>query len=368
MDNSAGCGAFIDVMKYFNVKKIMADIDPISCKYLKELNEVETIMCDNSLLNVSREKYEIKDFEKLIIIGNPPYNDVTSKSKKKIKKENQINADLDLLSRDLGVTFLKSYNKLNAEYICVLHPLSYLIKETNFNSLKEFKENYKLIKGTIFSSEQFYGTKKTNFPIIVALYKKEKNGMSYEDILNFEFEIKDDNRILKPILIHNTDKIIRKYPPKKNENKTSDIGIYFYTFRDINSLKTSKSFIYVSDEEENKNVIVNKNEFYKYCYLNIFKSFFNSNYIFGNFSPIYEKEVLNSDNKFIKQCIIYSIKTNKDLQKSFSKSGKLNEILSYYKINYNEIENENLFILEQIFATYFRELQVKLLKENKNEF
>ena len=124
----------------------------------------------------------------------------------------------------------------------------------------------------------------------------------------------------------------------------------------------------MSDEEENKNVIVNKNEFYKYCYLNIFKSFFNSNYIFGNFSPIYEKEVLNSDNKFIKQCIIYSIKTNKDLQKSFSKSGKLNEILSYYKINYNEIENENLFILEQIFVAYFRELQVKLLKDNKNDF
>lgn len=40
--------------------------------------------------------------------------------------------DEDLFDRDLGVSFLKSYNKLKADVICILHLLSYLIKKTNF--------------------------------------------------------------------------------------------------------------------------------------------------------------------------------------------------------------------------------------------
>ena len=48
---------------------------------------------------------------------------------------------------------MKAFAKLN-QSICILHPLSYLIKNSNFNSLKQFTEKYKLIK-IPFSSSLF---------------------------------------------------------------------------------------------------------------------------------------------------------------------------------------------------------------------
>ncbi|CAJ0629637.1 359_t:CDS:2 [Entrophospora sp. SA101] len=93
-------------------------------------------------------EYGIKDNQKLIIIGNPPYNDTTSLKAEKIKEnaQNILPIDPQIKSRDLGISFLRSYYQLKADYVCVLHPLSYLVKETNFNSLKEFKDNYCLLK------------------------------------------------------------------------------------------------------------------------------------------------------------------------------------------------------------------------------
>lgn len=368
MDNSAGCGAFADAMNNFNIKSIMADIDPLACSFLKKATEVQNILCDNSLLNISRSKYMLKDSDKLIIIGNPPYNDFTSKSKKKLKKDSKLDVDEDVKSRDLGVSFLKSYNKLEANYVCILHPLSYLIKESNFKNLKDFRKNYKLIKGTIFSSSLFYGTKKTSFPILVALYERNEMGMEYEDILNFNFKLKDEKINLLPSRVLTTDKKIRKYPPKKSEIPISDIGVYFYTFRDINSLKTSKSFINVDNEHNNKHVVVNIKDFYKYCYLNVFKDFFEPDYIFGNFSPIYEEEVLKPRNKLIKNCIIYSIRKNKDLIKSLNNSGKKTDILKFYEVSEEEFNLVKLENLENQFKKYFDKLKKEVLTEEKYEF
>jgi len=86
--------------------------------------------------------FNISSNDELIIIWNPPYNDTTSIIRSNIKNNN-LKMDIDIKTRDYGISFLLSYNKLNADIICVLHPLSYLIKKLNFNLLKDFtKWNY----------------------------------------------------------------------------------------------------------------------------------------------------------------------------------------------------------------------------------
>ncbi|EEU7446726.1 adenine methyltransferase, partial [Campylobacter jejuni] len=136
----------------------------------------KSIKIINALVNPNRKNYDIKNNEKLIIVGNPPYNDKTSKSKKHLKEINY-EVDDELKHRDIGISFLKSYVKLNPDYICILHPLSYLIKQQNFKSLKEFKDNYILKDGIIISSKYF--TKGSEFPIIIGFYEKGQMDFEY---------------------------------------------------------------------------------------------------------------------------------------------------------------------------------------------
>jgi len=59
--------------------------------------------------------------------------------------------------------------------------------------------------------------------------------MSFDYIKNFKFEILDDSdKFFKLNNFQFIDDYVRKYQPKKNEDKISDIGIYFYPLRDIN--------------------------------------------------------------------------------------------------------------------------------------
>ena len=91
------------------------------------------------------------------------------------------------------MSFLLSYDKLQTDFVCVLHPLSYLIKKANFALLSKFAENYKLIDGIIISSHEFSDTSRgMAFPILIALYKRDRDGMNYDYIQNYQFKIKDD--------------------------------------------------------------------------------------------------------------------------------------------------------------------------------
>ena len=99
------------------------------------------------------------DYEKddLIIIGNPPYNDTSSINKRystkaKSKRDPE---DPDIHCRDIGRSFLEAYAKLSPRYICVLHPLSFLIKRVNFQSMKYLNSNYVLEDAIIFKSSLF---------------------------------------------------------------------------------------------------------------------------------------------------------------------------------------------------------------------
>ena len=312
IDTSCGYGSFLTPKQKFK-KIIGSDIDKEAIEYCKtNLNNVE-LFNHNSLLNVSREQYNLSKNENIIIIGNPPYNDTTSQSHKSIKNNNDIiEIDKDLKKRDLGISFLLSYQKLYADYICVLHPLSYLIKETNFNYLKDFfKKNiintpYKLIDCSIISSSNFALTsKKSQFPIIIALYKKDTQGTTYEDIKNFKFKIG------KKILCLNNFEYISKYIdkyPNKNKVLKNDVIAKFYTLRDINSLKRSATFI---ENDISNTVYITKDNFKYYCYIDVFKEYCDKiPYYMGNL------DIIINNNEFLKisdSFIQYSLNKHKFL-------------------------------------------------------
>lgn len=216
--------------------------------------------------------------DKIIIVSNPPYNDTTSQINNYIKNIKHL-CDDDIQSRDLGISFLLSYNKLKADYICVLHPLSYIIKRTNFKSLNNFFKNYIIKDSIIVNSNVFSTTSRiTNFPIIIALYERNQLGMNYDNILNYKFRTYEGNtfEIGKYDIIDN---YIPKYPNHKKIKPHETIA-KFWTLRDINALKRRRTFV---EKETNNTIRVTKDNFHYYCYIDIFKDYISHiPYNFGN--------------------------------------------------------------------------------------
>ncbi|MBE0449042.1 MAG: N-6 DNA methylase, partial [Actinobacteria bacterium] len=267
-DSAGGCGAFLVNYESYNYR--IADYDKEACGTLVNRFDKNNVFCTNSLVGVKREKFIIPESSYLIMVGNPPYNDTTSEFKKGEKGENQ--CDPDLFDRDIGISFLRSYYKLRADLVCVLHPLAYLIKETNFNRLREFKDHYRLKTGDIFSSDIFLGTGLTKFPILIALYEKSNRGMTFDYILSCRFNLLERARTFVLADYKTTDGYIEKYPPRKNAPKISPIGLYYYSFRDFNSLKRNASFI---AKQIPNAIVVTVENFYKYSYLYALKRLFN---------------------------------------------------------------------------------------------
>lgn len=321
-DSAGGCGAFLFGIKQCDYR--IADCDLNACKFLKQHFEQQNVFHTNSLIEVNRAKYFISSSAFLIMIGNPPYNDITSEFKNGAKGQNI--CDEDLYDRDIGVSFLKSYHKLNADVVCVLHPLSYLIKEANFKRLCDFKDNYKLIRGEIFSSALFHGTGTGKFPILVSLYEKNADGMTFEDIRNFRFNILDNDKTFVLSNFKTTDGYINKYPPRKNDVQKSPIGLYYYTFRDINSLKKNASF---RTKEHPNGIVVTLENFYKYSYLYSLKSLFNPEdaWLYGNLSPLVHIEDVQQNKELY---VSYAIKTNKVLREM--DNSILKKIAEFYKV------------------------------------
>jgi hypothetical protein len=265
IDTSCGYGNFL---QYNDFKCIGSDIDSKAIEIAKNYNPHISLFNYNSLYNISRFSYKLKEQDKIIIVGNPPYNDKTSIIKNNIKSLS-MSIDEDLKARDLGISFLLSYNKLQADFVCVLHPLSYLIKKSNFNLLGEFKNNYKLIDSIIVSSNQFDNTSKNIFfPIIIGFYKKDNIGMDYNFIENYLFKTLEGNSFkLKDF--DNIGNYISKYPNQKSIKKDDAIA-FFWTMRDINALKRSKTYV----NSINYNTIyITKDTLEYYCYVDIFKKY-----------------------------------------------------------------------------------------------
>jgi len=223
------------------VKLSLVTNDPIAVNVLRLLG-YKNVEIDNSLLNVHRKKYKLKDADHLIVIGNPPYNDTTSKNKKSGRNAKQ----------------------------------------------------------------------KTPFPIVAALYLRNSEGMRYEYIYNFEFDIlnSDDKYILKNY--ETIDGYIRKYPPtQKDKNLKSDIGLYMHNIRDTNSLITNG---YLTEKfDPSRYITINFNDLYKYAYLNCMRRYFLKDFKFGNLSPIVNKSGLEKDEYLQDLCIIDTICNNQKL-------------------------------------------------------
>ena len=331
LDSSCGYGSFL-AKKNIAKRLVGIDIDEKAIAEAKKIiNDVDFIR-QNSLANVCRKNLAIENNEKLIAIGNPPYNDTTSiirNSIKDVSVQNKI--DSDIKTRDLGMSFLLSYNKLQADYICVLHPLSYLIKKANFALLSKFAKNYKLIDGIIISSHEFSDTSRgMAFPILVALYKKDQNGMTYDYIQNYQFKVKDDGlfRLKDFDTIVN---YVQKYPNKKYLNKNDKPVAKFWTLRDINALKRNRTFI---DSDTYNTVYVLMEKLPYYCYIDVFKQYADKMpYFIGNCDVIIDNEKFSK----IKECFIaQSVHTNPILKNRFK---------------FREIPNAKLKI-----DNYFREL------------
>ncbi|OQA96058.1 MAG: hypothetical protein BWY23_02210 [Spirochaetes bacterium ADurb.Bin218] len=327
LDSSCGYGNFFD----YNISCIKKanDIDIVACNQTKNNFPQIEVYNKNALFNVNRKIFDISDNDELIIIGNPPYNDTTSIIRNEIKRY-PIEIDSDIKTRDLGMSFLLSYAKLNAEIVCVLHPLSYLIKKSNFNLLKNFTANYKLIDGVIIDSGTFKETSKgISFPIIIALYIKDIRGMDYNYILNYKFTTIDK----KSFSLNDFDFIsnyIDKYPIKNV--KHNDTDILFWTMRDINALKRNRTFM---GEFGCNTIIVDKNKLDYYIYVDVFKQFsYLIPYYFGNLEVFINNELFNKyKDYFIYECVMRNNFLEKHI--SFNKNislQKANEvIIDYFK-------------------------------------
>jgi hypothetical protein len=329
-DSAGGCGAFLVHVNGNDYR--IADKDTEACAFLKRRFDKDKIFHTNSLIEVNRGKYAIPSSAFLIMVGNPPYNDTTSEFKNGRKGKNI--CDENLYDRDLGVSFLKSYYKLNADIVCVLHPLSYLIKEANFKRLRVFKDSYKLVKGEIFSSALFHGTGLIKFPILIALYEENLWGMTFNYIKQFQFDVLGNNKKFILSNYKTTDGYIDKYPPRKYDIKKSPIGLYYYTFRDFNSLKKNASFF---TKEHPNGIVVTVENFYNYAYLHSLKSLFKPEnaWLYGNLSPLVNIEGLEKDKKLY---VLYALKTHPIFKE---REGLVKKIADFYKIDSNDFKDVN---------------------------
>jgi hypothetical protein len=331
LDSSCGYGSFL-AKKDIAKRLIGADVDEKAISEAKKRIINVDLVCQNSLINVCRKNLTIENNEKIIVIGNPPYNDTTSIIRNSIKDVNvQNKIDSDIKTRDLGMSFLLSYDKLQADYVCVLHPLSYLIKKANFALLSRFAKKYRLIDGTIISSHEFSDTSRgMAFPILIALYKRDQDGMTYDHIQDYQFKLKDDGlfRLKDFDTIVN---YVQKYPNKKYLNKNDKPVAKFWTLRDINALKRNRTFI---DSDTYNTVYILMEKLPYYCYIDVFKQYADRMpYFIGNCDVIIDNKKFNE----IKECFIaQSVHTNPILKNRFK---------------FREIPNAKLKI-----ENYFKEL------------
>ena len=332
-DFGSGYGAFAKKFENKGKRFFGTEFDKLSIEFLHQEFPNVIFYEENSLLDISRVKYEINEEDELIVVGNPPYNDITSIYKK--GEKGILNCDDDVISRDFGISFMKAYNKLNAKYICILHPLAYLIKKTNFNSLGSFRNNYKLLSATVFSSQEFESIKKTNaeFPVIAALYERNNMGMEFDDIKKFQFDIYNSNKKFCLNEIMTIDGYVEKYPKKDSKMK-----LQFYTLRDMNALMRNAGFV---EERSHNGLDVDIDNIYQYAWLFFLKSNFSpleNKFLYGNLSPLYTKKM---EEDVFKQIVVsYAYNNCSLVSKYISKDEiekKYGEIMDDYSILYDEL-------------------------------
>ena len=308
---------------------IGSDIDETAINIARKNNDKIRFFQTNALCNVSRAKFGIPEQSHLIVVGNPPYNDRTSLLRHSIKNVN-FDIDEDIASRDLGISFLRSYNKLEAALICVLHPLSYLIKPTNFRLLKEFTANYRLIDGLLVSSGEFpESAKHTPFPIVLALYQRDAQGMTDSFIRSFRFRVTGKNGFcLNDFDYINT--YLDKYP-KKHRPRYED-SLFFWTMRDINALKRNRTFV---ESYSANTIVLDKRKLDYYAYVDVFKrNLHRLPFYFGNCDVLIDNELFREYKPaFISDTVRHHAFLKKHFQiKPIAKQQVASELDTYFEL------------------------------------
>ena len=279
-DLSCGYGAFfalgeIDGLR--DCRYVGNDVDAEAVTQAKSCFPNVEMSVENALADVARPKLGIGEDEKLVVVGNPPYNDVTSQANQNIKT-NVVSIDADIRTRDLGMSSLLAYDKLRADFVAVLHPLSYLIKKANFAATRKFFANYMLLEHVVFPSSEFAGTSKaSSFPVIVALYRRTPaRGLTFDAVRKTRFQTTTGETFSLDGFDYVTDEI-DKYPG----GQRYEPEILFYTMRDINALRRSRTFI----RERIPNAVdVDPAKLAYYCYVDCFKRYAEVPYYLGNFN------------------------------------------------------------------------------------
>lgn len=289
-DLSCGYGAFFELSSNANFagcRFVGNDIDEEAVSAAQKMFPRTEFTVQNTLHDVTRGKFLLGEGERIVIVGNPPYNDVTSQINQRIKT-GDVTMDADIKTRDLGMSSLLAYDKLKADYVAVLHPLSYLIKKANFKATARFFANYEMLEHVVFSSQEFAGTSKTTgFPVIVALYRRaEGRGLTYQAVQNIRFRTTEGDSFVLSSFDYVADHV-KKYPHKDRYEPE----VLFYTMRDINALKRSRTFI----KERIANAVdVAPEQLSYYCYIDCFKRYAQVPYWMGNFDvPFIENEFAN---------------------------------------------------------------------------
>lgn len=272
LDNACGYGGFLCLR---DRDIVGCDIDEKAAARARMLHPHATVFCADSLRNVSRKQFNIGADSPLVVVGNPPFNDKTSQIRRDIKTA-ETRADADIATRDTGISFMRAFDKLRADIVCVLHPLSYLIKRANFSLLGNFAKNYALRDASVINSADFPGNSRhISFPLTAALYVRDDAGMRYETIRRFRFRTAradfalDDFQYLGDFA--------RKYPRRREESDLD--GIAFYPMRDINALRRNRTFLF----SQSGGVFMNREQLRYYIYADVFKQYARRlPYYFGN--------------------------------------------------------------------------------------
>jgi len=313
-DPACGYGVFLKEKTL--ARKVGNDIDLEALKVAKTQVPDATLFSLNALLFYKRKHYEIGEGEKLIIIGNPPYNDTTSQAKKRLKGLS-FEVSSEIKSRDVGISFLRAFYHLRADYVCILHPLSYLIKRANFRLLREFKDSYRLLDAVIISSREFnFTSRASEFPIAIALYKRDERGMDFSFVENYPFETIDGKRF-KLSDFDYIGEYLQKYP--KRGEKLEGEKLLFYTLRDVNALKRNKTFL----EKPTANAVkIDIRQLDYYVYVDVFKDFINRvPYYFGNLDIPLKDSLFKSYKDFF---ISYALRKRTFLKRFYPKHEILN--------------------------------------------
>jgi hypothetical protein len=312
LDPAAGTGNL--TLQFPTHRTVNCDIDVGSVAILQELG-CEHVIHGNSLVDVSRGKFQLSASEPLVLGMNPPFNNQTSMHHRDLKEGHVQACDPSLKCRDLAGSFLKLGVELEAKGMVVIHPFSVLSKATNFEGLGSFTEKFRLSQGVLVSSAEF-GLKGTPFAVLIGTYLP--GSMTYEDVRQMELpiyrnvhgDLLHEGEFLKLAHAHpKTGKLIRSSPPTKEMPQDSEIGLHIFNFRDINNVMSSAGF---TTAKSSSTIPIQMSNLGHYAYIHCMRRYLPADFAIGNLDPLVRQTDLDNAD-FMDACIYETVMANPKL-------------------------------------------------------